>query len=379
LYKKLFFIFILLQSLLLSNDIEQSKLLFKQERDTKDKLEVLAQEIKYQEIMFNKTKNDLIEVSNNILKNKDKLKQFKLDILNLEKKLKEIKKDIVNTENKIISEITNRYSASLGLSLAKQATSDEIIDKEIYTLLMKFTKVNIKKLNELYQELNVSDNENILKILKYNKFIKSQEQKKIKYNKIKDRKLRIIDTLSKDYKKYKDELIDIIAKQNELGIVLEDLNIIKTIDENSLNIDEQEVSERQNVDIAKYNGYKTIAPLQAYTIVKKFGLYKDKIYNTTMFNKSISMKHSNSNLNIYNILNGKIIYIKKDSGVLENTIIIEHKNKVHTVYTNVDSINDNLSIGKRVRKGSIIGMVSDTLIFQVTQENKYIDPEELFE
>ena len=205
-YKKLFFIFILFQSILFANDIEQGRLLFKQQKDTKNKLDTLAQEIKYQESIFEKTKKDLLEVDDNIILNKDKLKQFKIDILNLEEKLKQIKKDIVKTENKIVYEMTNRYSASLGLSLAKKATSDEIIDKEIYSLLMKITKVNIKKLNQLYQELNVSDSENRLKILKYNKFIKNQEFKKVKYNKLKNRKQMIMDILSRDHKRYKEEL-----------------------------------------------------------------------------------------------------------------------------------------------------------------------------
>ena len=255
------------------------------------------------------------------------------------------------------------------MSLAKQATSDEIIDKEIYTLLIKNTKTNIKKLSRLYQELNVSDNENRLKILKYNKFIKSQELKKVKYNKIKKRKKMIIDILSSDHKKYKDELEDIIAKQKELGVVLENLDVIEKND----NI------KNNNENISLYKGYKTIAPLKSYKIVKKFGKFTDKIYNTTVFNKSISMKQLNENSKVYNVLNGKIIYIKKDSGVLENTVVIEHKNKVHTVYTNLDSINNNLSIGQRVRKGTPLGTVNDILIFQVTQENRYIDPEELFE
>ncbi len=378
-YKKIFFIFILFQSILFANNIESNKSILAQQKETKDKLEVLAQEIIYQKNILNKTKQNLVDINDNITSNKDKLKQFKLDVLNLEKKTKQIKKNIVKIENKIVDEMTNRYSASLGLSLAKQATSSEIIDKEIYGLLIKFTKNNIKKLNKLYQELNISENENKLKIIEYNKFIKDQEQKKNQYSKIKNRKQMIIDTLSNDHKKYKNELEDIIAKQKELGEVLENLYVIENNDEKSSSVNKKNKQYIYGIGIAKYSGYKTIAPLKPYTIVKKFGLLKDKIYNITIFNKSISMKQENLNSEVFNVLNGKIIYIKKDSGVLENTVVIEHRNKVHTVYSNLDSINPNLSIGQRIRKGSSIGIINDTLIFQVTQENRYINPEELFE
>lgn len=376
-YKKLFLSFILLQSLLLSQDLEQSIFLLKQQKDKSNKLEILAKEIKYQEKIHKDIKQNLIETNENIIVNIAKLKQFKLDILRLKDKLKQIKKDIALTEKRIVDEMTNRYSASLGLSLAKKATSDEIIDKEIYSLLMKFTKTNIKKLHKLYEELNQSDTTNRLKILKYNKFIKDQENKKTQYNKIVKRKETIINKLNQDHEKYKKELEDIIAKQKEIGVILEDLDIVEK-NKTLQNIDNQ--NENMNdIDIVNYKGYKTIPPLKSYTIIKKFGRFTDEIYNKTIFNKSISMKQLKLNSEVYNVLNGKVIYIKKDSSVLENIVVIEHKDKVHTIYSNIDSINYSLSIGQRVRKGTSIGMVNDTLIFQVTQENRYINPEELFE
>ncbi|MEA2017099.1 MAG: peptidoglycan DD-metalloendopeptidase family protein [Campylobacterota bacterium] len=376
-YKKLFLSFILLQSLLLSQDLEQSIFLLKQQKDKSNKLEILAKEIKYQEKIHKDIKQNLIETNENIIVNIAKLKQFKLDILRLKDKLKQIKKDIALTEKRIVDEMTNRYSASLGLSLAKKATSDEIIDKEIYSLLMKFTKTNIKKLHKLYEELNQSDTTNRLKILKYNKFIKDQENKKTQYNKIVKRKETIINKLNQDHEKYKKELEDIIAKQKEIGVILEDLDIVEK-NKTLQNIDNQ--NENMNdIDIVNYKGYKTIPPLKSYTIIKKFGRFTDEIYNKTIFNKSISMKQLKLNSEVYNVLNGKVIYIKKDSSVLENIVVIEHKDKVHTIYSNIDSINYSLSIGQRVRKGTSIGMLNDTLIFQVTQENRYINPEELFE
>ena len=90
------------------------------------------------------------------------------------------------------------------------------------------------------------------------------------------------------------------------------------------------------------------------------------------------MKPNKANSKVYNVLNGKIVYAKKNAGTLENVVIIQHQNRLHTIYSHLDKIAPTLKVGKWIKKGFVVGRVSDTLMFQVTKNSKYINPRDLF-
>ncbi len=77
-------------------------------------------------------------------------------------------------------------------------------------------------------------------------------------------------------------------------------------------------------------------------------------------------------------MDGKIVYAKQDSGLLENVVIIKHNNNLHTVYSHLDEIAPTLREGKWVKAGYVVGRVNDTLTFQVTKDNEHINPKDLF-
>lgn len=64
--------------------------------------------------------------------------------------------------------------------------------------------------------------------------------------------------------------------------------------------------------------------------------------------------------------------------MLDNVVIVQHSNGLHTVYSHLDDIAPNIVVGKWIQKGSVVGRVSSNLTFQVTKDSAYIDPKELF-
>ena len=136
-------------------------------------------------------------------------------------------------------------------------------------------------------------------------------------------------------------------------------------------------SSYQSVKTKKYRGKKTITPISPYTITKKYGTYTDPIYGIKIFNESISMKPKYKNTKVKTVFNGKVIYADK-TAVLDNIVIVEHKNGLHTIYANLSQISPNIKKGKKISKGYTIGRVNEELIFEVTQKSYHINPIRLF-
>ena len=137
-------------------------------------------------------------------------------------------------------------------------------------------------------------------------------------------------------------------------------------------------SSTKGIKISKYYGVKTIAPLKSYTITKKFGKYYDEVYKMKLFNESVSLKTKKPNAKVFSVFKGQIVYAKQNSGLLENVVIVKHKNNLHTIYSHLDKISPTLKVGKWIRKGYVVGRVNDTLLFQATKNSKYINPVKLF-
>ena len=136
-------------------------------------------------------------------------------------------------------------------------------------------------------------------------------------------------------------------------------------------------SSYQAIKTKKYRGKKTIAPLDSYTITKKYGTYTDPIYGIKIFNESISLKPKSKNAKVKTVFNGKVIYADK-TAVLDNIVIVEHKNGLHTIYANLSQISPNIKKGSKIKKGYTIGRVSEELIFEVTEKSFHINPIRLF-
>jgi len=122
-----------------------------------------------------------------------------------------------------------------------------------------------------------------------------------------------------------------------------------------------------------YKGGKTISPLASARLIKKYGTYVDPIYKIKIFNESITLKSNTSNAKVKNILNGKVVFAGKSS-MLGKVVVVSHSHKMHTVYAGLSKIAPTIHVGAKIKRGYVVGKVSEKLIFQATKNSKHINP-----
>jgi septal ring factor EnvC (AmiA/AmiB activator) len=318
------------------------------------------------------------------------------------KTLRELKKEqaiLEKTQSEIEQELvfTIAKSVSLSVILDENEASDEsaLIEVEVLKSMLKKTKERAEQLNEKFYE-----NSKVIKSKRDQAHRLEDEisqidkkQKELKHTQAENKKL--LAQLEKSEKEYKQELKSILKKQDTLKETLSQLKIIKLDEIKKAKEEErrrqafaakkdedlpkvrQMGSSYQKVKTKKYTGEKTITPIYPYTITKKYGTYTDPIYGIKIFNESISMKPKTKNAKVRTVFNGKVIYADK-TAVLDNIVIVEHSNGLHTIYANLSQIAPNIQKGKKIRKGYTIGRVNDELIFEVTQKSYHINPVRLF-
>ena len=118
---------------------------------------------------------------------------------------------------------------------------------------------------------------------------------------------------------------------------------------------------------------KAISPLGDAKVVKAFGSHTDPTHKIKIFNESITLKVAQGKNKVYNVLDGKVVFVGK-SDVLGKVIVIAHKNKLHTIYARLSTFAPTIYVGRRLKQGYVIGKVDDTLVFQITQNSKHINP-----
>ena len=316
----------------------------------------------------------------------------------LKKKQKKLARIQDKIEQELVFEIAQSVSISIFLEEEYKVNSESLIEFEVLQSMLKASKEKANKLNrEFYKNSKEIDTLNIhassLEVAISN--IDTKRKNLISTQKKNKKALKKLKIAKASYKK---ELKKILRKQDILKRTLAKLNIIK-IDKIKKAKEEEErrkafASKRiapvkklpkvkrhgssyQAVKTKRYTGQKTIAPLSSYTITKKYGTYTDPIYGIKIFNESISLKPKKANAKVKTVFNGKVIYADK-TAVLDNIVIVEHKNGVHTIYANLSQISPNIRKGKKIKKGYTIGRVGDELIFEVTQKSYHINPIRLF-
>ena len=405
---------------------------------TNDKIKNLANAIKAEENIYNDLQYNLNKVSNNILLNKLKLQRAKATILQLEKQTQNLKKSTLNIEEKIVNNIVINYSLTLGKSLINKNSINGIIQKEKYDLILDNTKNKILESNLQYFKLSNDKRKNTVKKQKIENFIEEQLKKKKKFKILQEKQAISLQKLKLKHKQYQAKLKAIIKKQDSINSLLNKLNIVKneTIKKERLAklkakrlrekrakqkaeqeaalkklrlkskkiklktktpIKSKEIlfnskkkfeddidlkvrnigSTSKGIKISSYYGAKTISPLKNYLIVKKFGKYYDPVYKIKLFNESISLKSKIPNAKVYCILKGKVVYAQHNAGELGNVVIVKHKNNIHTIYSQLSNIPSSLKVGQWIKKGYVVGRVKTVLVFQVTKNNKYVDPTKL--
>ena len=293
-------------------------------------------------------------------------------------------------EQRLVFAIARNTSISLLINDDRAKEVGSIITEEALKLHLKQIQQEIKDLNAIF----VSNAERISGLSSQTTVLKQSisviDQQKNRVLETKKANEKAIVQLEQEKNEYKKSLDKILNQQRSLQNTLASLNIIKQESlkpkktppplvpqkPGSKPVPEdvkQAVAQYSPSSVAAYSGEHTIAPLDGYVVTKRFGPYTDPIYGIKIFNDSVSLRPTEADAKVKTVLNGKVI-LAKPTAMLENVVIIEHDNGLHTIYAHLDKIAPTVEVGKRLKQGSIIGRVGKELMFQVTQRNAHIDP-----
>lgn len=431
--RKFLLLILLSSSILFANNIDnkissKKKLLNKTstiQSKTKVKIKELAQKIDSQNKDLEKLEKDITSIDKDIKKHERLLKQSENKLENLKEKSTYLKEKKNKNESQIVDTIIQDFTSSIALNLASKANLREMVDKEVYTILSENSKYEISKLDNNYEQVTSNANKNKKTINKISNYIQEREKTKKTLNNLKRKHSSSLGNLEIQHRLYQQELKKVVSQQESLKDLLGQLNILKKKEiqkerkrkeklaqlrfekkkvakkkvtkkstspvattakelsqsfENDLDLNDVRKigSSTSGIKITRYKGSKTIAPLKNFDVVKKFGTYYDPVYKIKLFNESIVLKTKRPKAKVVTILNGKIVYAKKNAGMLENVVIVQHRNGLHTIYSHLDEIAPTLRVGKWVKKGYVVGRVNDSLMFQATKNSYHINPKDLF-
>jgi len=375
----------------------------KNKDNTTVKIKEIADKIEASNTNLSKLEEDIIKINEDIEQHQKLLESSQSKLNDLQAKSSDLIKEKNSSEEEIINTIVEQFSTSLALQLASKESLQELIDNEMFNLLSTNAKQKVLKLNENYNRLTENTKANQQEINKLNNYIKDRLKTKENYKALQIKHTKSLENLEKEHKLYQAELKKVIEQQESLSKILSDLKIVKQQElkkaqeekednqqvqttnvrnqkyAKDLDLDVKKIgSSTDGVQIVKYKGAKTIAPLKSFKIVKNFGTYYDPVYKIKLFNESVVLQSNEKGSKVVVVLNGKVVYAKKNAGMLENVVIIQHEGGIHTVYSHLDDIAPTLVVGKWVQKGSVVGRVDENLTFQVTKDSSHIDPKDHF-
>lgn len=130
-----------------------------------------------------------------LLSAKEKLIKLKKDAAALQKKKEEIEKNVIDF-------VIKKYSMSIGIEQSGQNSLKQVIDKEVYTLILENAKQEVLDLNIDYLKVNRQKRLNEDKTKEITKYVAKQEEVKKRFlDKQKEQK-RSIDSLRGKHKQY---------------------------------------------------------------------------------------------------------------------------------------------------------------------------------
>ena len=397
----LFYLF-LVSSLLLATSVDG--------KIKKSKKQLSAKKIEYQ-----KMNKELSKVAKKILTTKENKSKLNSKLSSLEKKIKNdeksyteltkqskelienldgITKKIDTKQLKFVELISKNFSMALALEEVHTPTNESVMTKEVYSVYSKKNTEDIELLNKDLAYLKSKKKSLSFKQESIKKTISTyiNERKEYKDKNVEQNKL--LKELERDKAIYKKRFNRIKASRKKLEKKLASLKIIKSdakkearrAEANSVasqtktskkepkSSNATEVLTVSSSKIIKYNKSKTISPLKGARLIKRFGTYTDPIYKFKIFNKSITLKAPHSGSKVRTVLKGKIVFAENSGGMLGKVVIVEHSNGIHTIYAKLSRLAPGIAVGKKLSKGSIIGKVDKSLMFEVTKDNKHMDP-----
>jgi septal ring factor EnvC (AmiA/AmiB activator) len=396
---KLFFVWLLAFSLLFSSSVDSkikqnTKALKSKKNQYKkmdEELAIVAKKIFVAKKEQTQLKKKLSSLKANIKKSEAEFQHLqKLDKKYAES-LETYNKEIATKQEKFLKLVSDNFSLALALEELKQPTPDSIMLKEVYQVYEKKNNEAIANLKKEITSLTSKKSSLQNKKLTVQQKIATYVNERNEYETKKKKQDKIVKELARDRAIYKKRFNKIKASRKSLERKLAKLKIIKRNEQQR----EREEAREQQVSLSantptvtnaisspsprptKYGTGKTISPLKGARLIKKFGTYIDPIYKFKIFNKSVTLKAPHAGSKVRVVLGGKIVFAENSGGMLGKVVIVDHGNGMHTIYAKLSRLAPSIHVGKRLSKGTIIGKVDKSLMFEVTKNNKHINPMKL--
>lgn len=399
--RQLLFVCLLIPALVLCANTEQkinekTKTLedkIETEKKIQGKLQDVASEIVAEEHAIEKIKDKIETLGQNILQSQA-IVEKKYEILEkLTKDTQILTTQKKELEDKIIKIIAEDFAFYLITDSEYMDNEDGVLVDEVLQKMDIIIRKEFGKLASDYKQINehiYSQSQEIKTIRSEIQNAKNKHDELLALEKKKESSIVALNAKKQGYKK---QLDDIEKERDEIRATLEQLKIIKVQEDNKLlaeknakrdktpsNVGDSGVkqigSSYQNSTVKKYVGERTIAPLDSYTVKRKFGDYVDPIYKIKIFNESVVLASNTPDATVKSVLPGKVIFAK-DTASLQKVVIVENSDEIHTIYAHLSKIAPTIAVGQKIKKGYVLGRVENDLTFEVTQKNYHIDPLEL--
>ena len=387
-----FLSFSLLFSSSVDNTIRQKNKELKLKKTEYRKMDKQLSKIAKNILMAKKEQSDLeykiASLEKDIKNNRQKYTTLRKEEKVLSKDLNKINTMITSKQEKFIALVAKNFSMALALEELKQPTKNSVMMQEMYEVYAQKNNLVIEDLKREITTLNkkqasLKEKENSIKgaITTYN-------NERLEYTTKKQKKDKVIAGLARDKALYKKRFNRIKKSRRSLERKLAKLKIIKQDQKDAVQAKRlqaqnrkdlaSEVQSNRSSSVAtatiRYRGGKTISPLKGARLIKKFGSYIDPIYKFKIFNKSITLKAPYAGSKVRSILKGKVVFSENSGGMLGRVVIVEHARGIHTIYAKLSRLAPGIRVGKQLSQGSIIGKVDKSLMFEVTKDNKHMNP-----
>ncbi len=342
-------------------------------KDVADKIFLENSKIEKLKMKIDKLKKD-IDSQKEIEKEKSReLEEYQKNIEIITTSQEEIKKSI----NAIIAK---EFSLSILRKNSKLSLPNHLIQSEILKKLQKMLEKKFFLLKQRYIENRLLLDEYQAKRDKIRNYIKKLEIEKDNLETLNEKYSESVEKLKEEKYQYINELAKISKEEVALKETLNKLKILKKNPkekEEYVNLNNIKVrkigSSFKRIKVRKYSGKKTIPPIENYKIIKRFGIYRDPIYNIKIFNETMILRSPKSDALVRSIFKGKVVFAK-DTKVLGKIVIVECKNNMNVIYGHLSKIPSHIKVGAVVKKGAVIGRIKRDLTFGITQKNRHINP-----
>ncbi|GAA8894401.1 M23 family metallopeptidase [Helicobacter pylori] len=374
----------------IAKDIQHKETLLKKTHEEKNqlnsRLSSLGEAIRSKELQKAEIGRQMIALKKSLEKNRNESLAQEKVLTNYRKSLDHLQKQRSFLQKKVFDTLLQDFLFSQALKRQNLASSNDVILQVAFENLHQSTLSKMSQLSQEEKDLNAQALKVKSSIQKISSVIDEQKTREVTLKSLQTEQDKLILSMQKDYAIYNQRLTLLEKERQNLNALLKRLNIIKQNRENEEKVSlkkssqalevKQVASSYQNINTTSYNGPKTIAPLNDYEVVQKFGPYIDPVYNLKIFSESITLVSKTPNALVRNVLDGKIVFAK-EINMLKKVVIIEHKNGIRTIYSQLDKIAPTIKSGMRIQKGYVLGRINQRLGFEVTMKEKHINPLEL--